>query len=53
MSVPLDEAGWDRPTPAPRWAIRDRVSHLAYFDEAATDPTRFRAEAADLMTLGA
>ncbi len=57
MLVPLDEAGWDRPTPASRWAIRDQVSHLAYFDEAATsaatDPTRFRADAADLMTRGA
>ena len=57
MLVPLDEAGWDRPTPAPRWAIRDQVSHLAYFDEAAvaaaTDPARFRADAADLMTQGA
>ena len=57
MLVLLDAAGWDRPTPAPRWAIRDQVSHLAYFDEAAvaaaTDPTRFRAEAADLMARGA
>ncbi len=57
MLAPLDEAGWDRPTPAPRWAIRDQVSHLAYFDEAAvaaaTDPARFRADAADLMTQGA
>jgi uncharacterized protein (TIGR03084 family) len=45
---PLDAAGWERPTPAPGWAIRDQISHLAYFDEAATlaavDPDRFRAE---------
>jgi uncharacterized protein (TIGR03084 family) len=44
----LDAAGWERPTPAPGWAIRDQISHLAYFDEAATlaavDPDRFRAE---------
>ncbi len=48
----LDEAGWDHPTPAPGWAVRDQVSHLAFFDDAATeaivDPGSFtvRAEAA-------
>jgi uncharacterized protein (TIGR03084 family) len=56
MLVPLDDAGWDTPTPAAGWAVRDQVSHLAYFDEAATlaaaDPDRFRAEAAELMALG-
>ncbi len=45
---PLDVADWERPTPAVGWAIRDQISHLAYFDEAATlaavDPDRFRAE---------
>ena len=44
------------PTPAPGWSIHDQVTHLAYFDEtaalAATDPDRFRAEAAELMLLG-
>ena len=49
---PLAPGDWDRPTPADGWAIRDQVSHLAYFDEtatmAATDPDRFRAEAAQL-----
>jgi uncharacterized protein (TIGR03084 family) len=44
----LDAAGWSRPTPAPGWAIRDQISHLAFFDEAATraavDPEAFRAE---------
>jgi len=44
----LDEAGWDTPTPAVGWAIRDQVSHLAYFDDAArtaiADPGRFTAE---------
>ncbi|TDP91907.1 TIGR03084 family metal-binding protein [Labedaea rhizosphaerae] len=47
---------WDRPTPAIGWSIRDQVSHLAYFDEAAAlaiaDPARFRAEAAELVELG-
>lgn len=27
---------WDRPTHAPGWSVRDQVSHLAHFDEAAT-----------------
>ncbi|MCW0215417.1 MAG: TIGR03084 family metal-binding protein [Pseudonocardia sp.] len=45
---PLPEAGWDTPTPAPGWAVRDQVSHLAHFDEAAVrsvlDPDGFRAD---------
>ena len=52
----LDPAGWDRPTPAAGWAIRDQASHLAYFDDtavmAATDPDRFRSEAAEVMASG-
>lgn len=49
----LDEAGWDAPTPAEGWAVRDQVSHLAYFDEAgltaAVEPDRFREQAAALI----
>jgi uncharacterized protein (TIGR03084 family) len=49
----LPAPDWDRPTPAAGWAVRDQVSHLAYFDRAATtallDPDAFRREAADLM----
>jgi uncharacterized protein (TIGR03084 family) len=41
----LDEAGWDTPTPAEGWAVRDQVSHLAWFDReavrAAIDPESF------------
>ena len=48
MLAPLDASGWDTPTPAPGWAVRDQVSHLAYFDDAATtavgDPDRFRSD---------
>lgn len=40
---------WELPTPAAGWAVRDQVSHLAFFDEmsvlAITDAERFRAEA--------
>jgi uncharacterized protein (TIGR03084 family) len=53
----LDDDAWDLPTPARGWAIRDQISHLAYFDEAATlaatDPDAFRAAAAELMAVGA
>jgi uncharacterized protein (TIGR03084 family) len=31
----LDEAAWQTPTPAAGWNIKDQISHLAYFDEAA------------------
>jgi uncharacterized protein (TIGR03084 family) len=54
--VPLAAGDWDRPTPAAGWAIRDQVSHLAFFDEKATlsvaDPGRFQAEAGQLMAGG-
>ncbi|GAA3798065.1 TIGR03084 family metal-binding protein [Sphaerisporangium flaviroseum] len=43
----LDPEGWERPTPAEGWAVRDQISHLAWFDDAATtaatDPDGFRA----------
>ncbi|TMR26202.1 TIGR03084 family protein [Nonomuraea zeae] len=39
---PLREEDWELATPAEGWAIRDQVSHLAWFDDAAvravTDP---------------
>ena len=31
----LDEAGWQRPTPAPWWTIRDQVAHLAFVEGRA------------------
>jgi hypothetical protein len=47
MLAGLDVDGWERPTVAEGWAIRDQISHLAFFDEAAMlaagDPDRFRA----------
>jgi uncharacterized protein (TIGR03084 family) len=57
MLIGLEPESWERPTPAAGWAIRDQVSHLAFFDEAATlavtDPDRFRREADALTTTGA
>jgi uncharacterized protein (TIGR03084 family) len=39
---PLRDEDWELATPAEGWAIRDQVSHLAWFDDAAvravTDP---------------
>ena len=56
MVAGLDAPAWDRATPAAGWAIRDQISHLAYFDAAAivsaSDPDRFRADAAALQTIG-
>lgn len=41
--LPLE--GWDRPTPADPWTVRDQISHLTFFDEAAaqavSDPDGF------------
>jgi uncharacterized protein (TIGR03084 family) len=57
LLVDLDDAGWDAPTPAAGWAVRDQVSHLAHFDDAAvrsaTEPDAFRAELADALQQGA
>ncbi|GAA4227219.1 uncharacterized protein (TIGR03084 family) [Streptosporangium album] len=43
----LDPAGWELSTPAEGWTVRDQISHLAWFDDAATaaatDPDAFRA----------
>ncbi|HET8944312.1 MAG TPA: TIGR03084 family metal-binding protein [Dehalococcoidia bacterium] len=34
--VGMREEDWDKPSHSPGWLARDQVSHLAYFDEAAT-----------------
>jgi uncharacterized protein (TIGR03084 family) len=51
--APLPAAAWETATPAPGWAVRDQVSHLAWFDDAAvqavTAPEDFRAAAAAAM----
>ncbi len=43
----LPVTSWSMPTPAAGWDIRDSVSHLCFFDEAAqlalTDPPAFEA----------
>ena len=44
----VDEAGWNTPTPAPGWMVRDQISHLGTTDRTATiaaaEPARFAAE---------
>ncbi len=44
---------WDRATPAEGWAVRDQISHLAYFDGAGrtamVDPEAFAASVDDLL----
>ena len=32
----LPDEAWDAPTPSPRWAVRDQIAHLTYFDGTAT-----------------
>ncbi len=52
----LDEDGWDVPTPAPGWAVRDQISHLWFFDQRAllalTDPVAFAEDARALLASG-
>jgi uncharacterized protein (TIGR03084 family) len=47
---------WDRSTPSHGWAVRDQISHLAYFDDvamlAALSAQEFRALRADLLAEG-
>jgi uncharacterized protein (TIGR03084 family) len=47
---------WEKPTPAEGWAIRDQVSHLAYFDDvtylAITDTAAFQRVADRLVANG-
>jgi len=43
--APLSPDQWDLPTPSPRWAVREQIAHLTYFDRTArvamTDPDAF------------
>lgn len=52
----LGDAEWDLATPAEGWAVRDQVSHLAFFDDVATTamtaPERFATDAARLLGSG-
>jgi uncharacterized protein (TIGR03084 family) len=51
----LTQEGWTLDTPAQGWTVADQVSHLAYFDDAATltsvDSDRFRIDADELMAV--
>lgn len=52
----LSAGDWDVPTHGPGWSVRDQVSHLAYFDEAAAramvDPEAFAAEVREFVQAG-
>jgi uncharacterized protein (TIGR03084 family) len=52
----LDETSWGLATPAQGWAVRDQVSHLAFFDDAATmavvDPGTFTVAAEAALAAG-
>jgi uncharacterized protein (TIGR03084 family) len=51
--VDIPPEGWERPTPAAGWSVRDQLSHLAYFDGAArlsiAEPDAFRAARAEAV----
>lgn len=50
----LPDDGWERPTPAPGWRVRDQIGHLAHYDaqatQAATDPARFETDLAAALS---
>lgn len=52
--APLAAADWDVATPAPGWAVRDQIGHLAFYDERAveaiTQPDVFRSAVAAIFT---
>ncbi len=54
--LPDGPTGWDAPTPATGWAVRDQISHLAFFDDvavrSATDPEGFTAEVLPMLADG-
>ncbi len=51
--APLAAAEWELATPSPRWAIRDQIGHLAFFDETAalaiSDPEGFIQHRTDFV----
>ncbi len=51
--LPSDDPAWDLPTPATGWAVRDQISHLAFFDDAGrlamVEPEVFSEKAAQMM----
>lgn len=54
LVAPLDEQEWSRGTPASGWSVRDQISHLQFFDEAArlalSDAEEFLRQARAMKT---
>lgn len=52
----LARADWNAATPAEGWTVRDQVTHLAFFDDAAAlslrDPAGFAKQRAEQVALG-
>jgi uncharacterized protein (TIGR03084 family) len=52
--APLEAAAWATPTPAEGWDVADTISHLHFFDAAATraavDPDGFQREVEQALT---
>ena len=53
MVASLGDEGWEAPTPAAGWAVRDQIGHLTFYDgravEALTDPAAFLAGAEEMV----
>ncbi|GAC1312299.1 MAG: TIGR03084 family metal-binding protein [Acidimicrobiales bacterium] len=49
----LDDDGWEAPTPAAGWAVRDQIGHLTFYDGRAvvalTEPAAFVAGAEEMV----
>jgi uncharacterized protein (TIGR03084 family) len=56
LVAPLDDAGWQHPTPAAGWTIATQIGHLAWTDDiavlSATDPDGFTAEVTKAIESG-
>ena len=52
----MADSGWDAPTPAEGWTVRDQVTHLAFFDDAVLlslrDPDGFTKRRAEHLAIG-
>lgn len=50
----LSTESWEIATASARWAVRDQIAHLAYFDSTAalaiTEPEAFKASASELFS---
>jgi uncharacterized protein (TIGR03084 family) len=49
--APLDDAAWDRPSPAAGWTVRHQIAHLTRFDQVGA--ACIAGDSSDLRAMGA